>query len=76
MSEGKNGREAARGLSAWQVIKSSLAAALGVQTEAARQRDFTEGRAGPFIIAGIVFTAVFVLVLVLVVRTVLNNAGL
>lgn len=76
MREDSECRDARKGLTTWQIVKSSLAAAIGVQTEEARQRDFTEGRAGPFIIAGIVFTAVFVLVLVLVVRVVISNAGL
>lgn len=63
------------GLTVWQVVKSTLAAALGVQTEAARRRDFTEGSPAPFIIAGIVFTAVFVIVLVVIVNVVIRTAG-
>lgn len=63
------------GLTVWQVVKSTLAAALGVQTEAARRRDFTRGSPAPFIIAGIVFTAVFVIVLVVIVNVVIRTAG-
>ena len=59
----------------WQVIKSTAAAAFGVQSEAARQRDFANGSAGRFIIAGLVFTAVFVVVLIVVVNLVLSQAG-
>jgi hypothetical protein len=61
----------------WQVIKSVLAAAIGVQTEQARVRDFTHGSPAVFIVAGIVFTVLFVLVLVLVlvVHLVLRSAG-
>ncbi len=59
----------------WQVLKSVLGAALGVQTEETRQRDFTHGSPATFIIAGIVFTAVFVVVLVVIVQVVLRNAG-
>lgn len=62
-----------RGLTVWQVIKSTLAAALGVQSEAARERDFSRGNASTFIIAGFVFTAVFVAVLMGVVWFVINR---
>ncbi|WP_440997436.1 DUF2970 domain-containing protein [Arhodomonas sp. SL1] len=58
-----------------QVMKSVAAAAFGVQSEEARQRDFSHGRAGPFIIAGIIFTAAFVIVLVVIVNLVLSSAG-
>jgi len=64
-----------RGLSAWQIAKSTAAAALGVQTPEARQRDFTEGNPIPFIIAGVVGTAVFVVVLVIIVNLVLAVGG-
>ena len=60
-------------LTTWQVIKSTLAAAFGVQTEAARQRDFSQGSAGAFIIAGLVFTAAFVVILVVIVQLVLRS---
>lgn len=61
--------------STWQVMKSVAAAAFGVQTEDARRRDFSRGRPGSFIIAGIVFTALFVIALVVVVNLVLSAAG-
>lgn len=59
-----------------QVLMSILAAAFGVQSEQARQRDFTQGRPWVFIIAGLVFTLIFILVLMLIVRVVLSSAGL
>ena len=65
----------ARQVSTWTIIKSTLAAAIGVQSEEARRRDFTHGRAGPFIIAGLIGTALFVLLLVGVVQLVLTLAG-
>lgn len=64
-----------RRLSPWQVVKSILAAALGVQSEEARRRDFSKGSPAAFVIGGIVFTAVFVLVLVLIVQAVVRSAG-
>ena len=63
-----------RRLSVWEITKSTLAAAIGVQSEQARRRDFSHGRAAPFVIAGIIGTAVFVLVLVAVVKLVLSTA--
>ena len=62
-------------LTLWQVVKSTLAAALGVQTEEARQRDFSRGSPAVFIIAGLTFTAIFVVVLVVIVNIVLSGAG-
>ena len=53
---------------------SAAAAAFGVQSRANRERDFTRGKPMHFIIAGIVFTAVFVLVVAIVVHVVLRNA--
>lgn len=70
----KNDAEQSPGLR--QTIASVLAAAFGVQSSANRQRDFKHGKARNFIIAGAVFTALFVLSLVLVVRLVLRHAGL
>ena len=62
-------------VSTWTIVKSTLAAAIGVQSEQARRRDFAHGRAAPFIIAGLIGTALFVLVLVGVVQLVLALAG-
>lgn len=47
-----------------QVIKSVFAAAVGVQSEENRIRDFQSGSPLPYIIAGVIFTIVFVLALV------------
>lgn len=57
-----------------RVCASVLAAAFGVQSSKNRERDFKEGRFITFIIAGIVFTALFVGTVYLVVTTVLENA--
>ena len=65
------GEDAREGVSGLQVVQSTLAAALGVQSSKNRKRDFAEGRASQFVIAGIVFTAAFVGIMVLIVRTVL-----
>lgn len=49
-----------RSLNPLQIIGSVFAAGLGVQSSKNRERDFAQGRAGAFIVAGIVFTALFV----------------
>jgi hypothetical protein len=66
---------APRKLTLWQVIASTVAAAFGVQSSRNRERDFTLGKPSHFIIAGIVFTVLFVLGMVLVVNLVLSGAG-
>jgi hypothetical protein len=67
--------EAQRGLTLTQVIGSTLAAGFGVQKRANRERDFRYGRPAQFITAGIIFTVLFVLAIIVVVRLVLSAAG-
>ena len=62
-----------QGVSGLQVLQSTLAAALGVQSRKNRERDFQEGKASQFIFAGILFTLVFIGVMVTIVRTVLSG---
>ena len=54
-----------------KLVLSALAAAFGVQSRKNLEDDFAQRSPLPFIVAGIVFTAAFVLTLVLVVRLVL-----
>ncbi len=54
------------------IIRSTLAAAIGVQSRRNRERDFEHGRPAAFIAAGLIFTAIFVLVLVGVVYLVIG----
>ncbi|WP_295798336.1 DUF2970 domain-containing protein [uncultured Microbulbifer sp.] len=58
-----------------QVVLSTLAAAIGVQSNRNRERDFKGGSIKTYVAAGIIFTAIFVITLVLVVKTVLSNMG-
>ncbi len=58
-----------------QVVKSVLAAGFGVQSDANRERDFSRGNAGTFIIAGIIGTIIFVITVITVVRIVLRGAA-
>lgn len=63
-----------RSLKPWQVISSVFAAGLGVQSSKNRERDFHQGRAGVFIAAGIIFTLLFIGVMVAIVQLVLSGA--
>ena len=58
-----------------QLMGSALAAAFGVQSSRNRQRDFSKGTPLQFIIVGVLFTALFVLAVVLVVRLVLSGVS-
>jgi len=62
-------------LTFWQVAGSAIAAAFGVQSRANRERDFARGKPTHFIVAGIIFTAVFVLIVATVVQLVLRNVS-
>ena len=55
------------------VIKSILAAGIGVQSEKNRQRDFEKGNPLVFIVGGIIFTVLFILTVASVVGLVLSN---
>jgi hypothetical protein len=55
----------------WRVMLSVIQASFGVQNHDNRERDFTQGRFLPFVVAALVFTVVFVVVLMLIVRAVL-----
>jgi hypothetical protein len=55
-----------------KALVSVLAAFLGVQSEANRRRDFSEGRFSIFVIAGVVSIALFLLTVYGLVRLVLT----
>ena len=56
-----------------QLVGSVLAAGIGVQSSKNHERDFKHGKARNFIIAGVVFTVVFVLTVFTVVSLVLKS---
>lgn len=62
-------------LNTLQVVSSVFAAGLGVQSSKNRERDFKKGSISVFIAAGIVFTLLFIAVIVLVVQTVIRSTG-
>lgn len=59
-----------------EMLQSVLAAAFGVQSGKNRSRDFTRGKPSHFIVLGVLFTAMFVLVIFAVVKLVLHLAGI
>ncbi|KFX69154.1 hypothetical protein TMS3_0116970 [Pseudomonas taeanensis MS-3] len=73
MDERKNDNKP---LTLWEMLQSVLAAALGVQSGKNRSRDFSRGKPSHFIILGLLFTLVFVLILFAVVKLVLHFAGI
>ena len=67
--------EEERNLSFWQLLKSTLSAFIGVQSNANRERDFKHGKVSHFIWMGLLSGLVFVLTLMGVVQLVLHFAG-
>jgi hypothetical protein len=57
------------------LVKSILAAAIGVQSNKNRERDFEEGNPLAFIIGGFVFTALFIATIATIVGFVLSTNG-
>jgi hypothetical protein len=57
-----------------EMLQSVLAAALGVQSGKNRSRDFSRGKPSHFILLGVIFTALFVIVLLAAVKLVLHLA--
>ncbi|MES2626994.1 MAG: DUF2970 domain-containing protein [Pseudomonadota bacterium] len=57
----------------WHVVLSVVQASFGVQSANNRERDFKQGRLMAFIVAALLFTSVFVGVLLLIVRWVLST---
>ena len=58
-----------------QLMKSTMSAFIGVQSNANRERDFKHGKIGHFIAIGLLFGLLFVLTLLGVVQLVLHFTG-
>lgn len=56
----------------WRIIKSTLAAGFGVQSKSNLSDDFQHGKSIHFIVAGIIFTLIFLLSVIGFVKLVLN----
>jgi len=68
-------KEKPQKLTLWQIICSVFAAAFGVQSNKNRERDFKQAKPSTYIIAGLIFTVLFVLAVAAVVNLVLSNAA-
>jgi len=62
--------------SLWDVAKSVQAAFLGVQSKKNYERDFQHGKPSQYIIVGLIGVAIFIAVVIVVVKLVLNLAGI
>jgi hypothetical protein len=60
----------------WQIVFSTMAAFLGVQSNKNRVRDFKHGNIYAYIVAGLIFTVIFIGSIVLTIKVVLHNAGI
>jgi len=58
----------------FDVVKSVLSAFVGVQSDDNRERDFNKGNASDYIIVGIIFIVIFIITLMMVVSSVVDNA--
>ena len=66
-------REKSDELPFWRVALSVLQACFGVQSDANRQRDFGQASILPYAVAAALFTGMFVVILLFVVRLVVGN---
>lgn len=60
-------------LTLWQMLGSALSAAVGVQSSKNRERDFARGKASHFIMIGVGFTAIFVVLMATLVSFILSQ---
>lgn len=60
----------------WQTVASVAASFFGVQSSRNRERDFKYGKPLHFIAVGLAATLIFVLLVLLVVRMALHQAGM
>jgi len=62
-----------KGTGFWAVVQSVLAAGIGVQSKANKERDFTHGKPIHFIVGGVVGTAIFILLVWLLVQYLIHS---
>lgn len=61
-------------VSPFAVMISVMAASFGVQTNKNRERDFEKGKFHHFVIGGIIFAVLFILLIIGIVKTVMHFA--
>ena len=62
-----------KGTGFWSVVQSVLAAGIGVQSKANKERDFTHGKPLHFIVGGLIGTVLFVLFIWIFVQYLINS---
>ena len=60
-------------LTLWQMIGSVMSAAVGVQSKENRERDFARGKASHFIMVGVGFTILFVILMAALVSFIIRQ---
>jgi hypothetical protein len=60
----------------WRIVLSTFAAAFGVQNRKNLEQDFKYGSIYVYVAAGIIFTSLFILTVIMVVRMVMKSNGL
>lgn len=64
-----------QGITLFSFMGSLLAGWFGVSSQKRRERDFTHGKFSHFIIGGIIFAVLFVLMVIGIVKIVMSVAG-
>lgn len=62
-----------KGTGFWSVVQSVMAAGIGVQSRANKERDFTHGKPLHFIVGGLIGTVLFILLVWLFVQYLINS---
>jgi len=57
------------------IVKSTLAAAMGVQSNKNRERDFAHGNILAYVVSGIIFTVLFISTVIVVVKMVIHSTA-
>lgn len=57
------------------IVKSTLAAAAGVQSNKNRERDFAHGNILAYVVSGLIFTVLFIMTVVMVVNMVIGASS-
>jgi len=58
------------------VIMSTLSAFIGIQSSKNRERDFAKGNFKAYVASGLIFTVLFITGIVMLVKTIIQNAGM
>lgn len=62
-----------KGTGFWSVVQSVLAAGIGVQSKANKERDFIHGKPLHFIVGGLIGTVIFILLVWLFVQYLIHS---